>query len=212
MTSQQAKTFIKPVAAIGITYSGRMASRWATYEAGGGRSTALTALEIRPAMIADCPDVAAITHERDRVAVSDAQLRCELDLADGSRLLLVARVEGEVVAFGRAAHWNASSSAPANSAPSGWYRFGVIVRDRWRRHGIGTELTRRRVTWISERAGTAYYFANARNRASIDLHEKLGFVEITRDFSFPGASFEGDEGILFRVDLQPQPIIPGGPT
>jgi ribosomal protein S18 acetylase RimI-like enzyme len=156
---------------------------------------------IRPAVAADCPDVAAIAHERDGVAVSDAQLRCELDLADGGRLLLVARVEGELVAFGRAARWDAPAPAPATSAPSGWYLFGVIVRDRWRRHGIALELTRRRLEWISERAGEAYYFANSRNGASIDLHAKLGFTELSRDFTFPGASFEGGKGILFRVEL-----------
>ena len=72
----------------------------------------------------------------------------------------------------------------------------------WRRRGIGIELTRQRLAWIGDRAGSAYYFANARNVPSIDLHAKLGFAESTRDFTFPGASFEGGAGILFRVDLR----------
>ena len=63
------------------------------------------------------------------------------------------------------------------------------------------ELTRQRLAWISERADEAYYFSNARNRVSVDLHRQLGFVEVTRDFAFPDASFEEGEGILFRVDL-----------
>jgi hypothetical protein len=55
--------------------------------------------------------------------------------------------------------------------------------------------------WISERASEAFYFANALNRPSIDLHARLGFVELTRDFSIPGASFVGGCGILFRAEL-----------
>ncbi len=90
---------------------------------------------------------------------------------------------------------------PTTWPPSGWYLLGVIVRDRWRRHGLGRELTKKRVEWIGERADEAWYFSNARNQTSIDLHAQVGFVEVTRDFSFPDASFEGGEGILFRVDL-----------
>ena len=43
--------------------------------------------------------------------------------------------------------------------------------------------------------------ANARNTASIELHERFGFEEITRRFSFPGLTFKGGEGILFRLRL-----------
>jgi hypothetical protein len=63
-------------------------------------------------------------------------------------------------------------------------------------------LTPQRLAWIGDRADAAYYFANARNVTSIDLHGKLGFIEVTRDFTFPGASFEDGAGILFRVDLR----------
>ena len=67
------------------------------------------------------------------------------------------------------------------------------------------ELTRRRLGWIAGRGATeAYYFANAQNLASIDLHAKLGFVELTRDFHVPGATFAGGVGILFRVQLKPE--------
>ena len=41
--------------------------------------------------------------------------------------------------------------------------------------------------------------------ASIDLHRQLGFVELTRDFTFPGASFEGGVGILFNTELGQRP-------
>jgi GNAT superfamily N-acetyltransferase len=116
--------------------------------------------------------------------------------------LLVADVGGELAAFARAGRWEPPGDSPDGTAPAGWYLFGVVVRDRWRRLGIGIELTRQRLAWIGDRAEAAYYFANARNVTSIDLHRKLGFDEVTRDFTFPGASFEGGAGILFRVDLR----------
>jgi ribosomal protein S18 acetylase RimI-like enzyme len=178
-----------------------MASKGAAYQPGALRASAPDGLAIRRANPSDCADVGAIAHERDGVPLPDATLRCERDVANQDRLLLIARVDGELAAFGRSARWQPTASAPANVAPTGWYLFGVIVRDRWRRRGIAMELTRRRLAWISERANEAYYFANSRNRVSIELHAKLGFVEVSRDFTFPGASFEDGEGILFRADL-----------
>jgi ribosomal protein S18 acetylase RimI-like enzyme len=177
-------------------------SHWATFRAATSDDAALEDVEIRPAVASDCRGVAAIIRERDSVPLTDARAHCERDLAGVDRLLLVASVGGELAGFGRTARWQQPrGKLPANMAPSGWYLLGVIVRDRWRRHGIGLELTRKRLDWIRERADEAYYFSNARNQASIDLHQQLGFVEVTRDFTFPDASFEGGEGILFRVDL-----------
>lgn len=179
-----------------------MTSHWATYQRRDPDDPELADVEIRPAVAADCRGVAAIIRERDSVPLSDARAHCERDLAGADRLLLVASVGGELAGFGRTARWQQPrGKLPDNIAPSGWYLLGVIVRDRWRRHGIALELTRRRLDWIRERADEAYYFSNARNQVSIDLHRQLGFVEVTRDFSFPDASFEGGEGILFRVDL-----------
>ncbi len=93
--------------------------------------------------------------------------------------------------------------SPPNMAPAGWYLSGVIVAEDYRRRGIGRRLTQARLNWIAERDRAAYYFSNARNRASIDLHRAFGFVELTRDFTFPGASFEGGVGILFKAELAP---------
>ena len=156
---------------------------------------------VRPAVAVDCRGVAAIVRERDGVPLADARAHCERDVAGADRLLLVAMVGDELAGFARAARWQRPPRPSDNAAPSGWYLLGVVVRDRWRRHGIALELTRRRLSWIAERANEAYYFTNARNRVSIDLHQHVGFVEVTRDFDFPDASFEGGEGILFRVDL-----------
>jgi ribosomal protein S18 acetylase RimI-like enzyme len=180
-------------------------SQWATYEPDRPPESGPGSLKIRPAVAADCTDVAAITHERDAVPVATALERCTQDLEKPDHLLLVADVDAEIAGFARAARWKRPPDATPDVAPDGWYLFGVVIRDRWRRRGIGLELTRRRIAWIADRADEAWYFANARNRASIDLHARLGFVEVTRDFAFPGASFEGGVGVLCRVDLAPRP-------
>ena len=182
-----------------------MTSHWAAYQAAGEGDPVVDDLVVRPAVQADCRGVAAIVRERDGVPLVDARAHCERDIAGTDRLLLVATVGDELAGFARAARWQRPLKAPDNTAPAGWYLLGVVVRDRWRRHGIALELTRQRLEWIRERADEAFYFSNARNRVSIDLHEQLGFVELTRDFDFPDASFAEGEGILFRVDLPPRP-------
>jgi hypothetical protein len=59
-------------------------------------------------------------------------------------------------------------------------------------------------TWvprIAGRAPEAWYVTNARNHRSLRLHERLGFREVTRDFVFPGVTFEGGVGVLSRAEL-----------
>jgi ribosomal protein S18 acetylase RimI-like enzyme len=85
--------------------------------------------------------------------------------------------------------------------PEGWYLGGVVVDPLQRRRGIGARLTRERLAWIAARAGQAYYFVNERNRASIDLHARLGFRELARDIRVTGLTFTGGVGLLFGLDL-----------
>lgn len=68
--------------------------------------------------------------------------------------------------------------------------------------GVGTALTRARLAWIRRHDDEAWYFANARNLASIEMHRRLGFREVTRDFSFPSVTFDGDVGVLYRAVLR----------
>jgi len=114
----------------------------------------------------------------------------------------VAEWDGSVAGFGKCRRHARTSADPPNAGPEGWYLAGLIVDGRFRRRGIGRALTADRLAWIAERAAVAYYFANARNAASVALHEPFGFREITRDFSLPGAEFEGGAGILFRAELR----------
>jgi ribosomal protein S18 acetylase RimI-like enzyme len=126
------------------------------------------------------------------------------------RLLLVAAIADEVVAYGRACLFHQPPDPPADTAPEGYYLTGVFVHPGWRRAGIGAALTEGRLRWIAERADEAWFFANARNIASIELHRLFGFVEITRQFSFLSVTFEGGAGILFRSRLDRAPgRLPG---
>ena len=90
------------------------------------------------------------------------------------------------------------ADAPADTAPPGYYLMGLIVHPDFRRRGIAAALTHARLDWISDQADEAWYFANARNAASIALHASFAFEEVTRSFFYPRVDFDRGEGILFR--------------
>jgi ribosomal protein S18 acetylase RimI-like enzyme len=123
------------------------------------------------------------------------------DLGAPDRLLVVAELEGAIVGYGRARLFEPEPDAPVDVVPAGYYLTGLFVVANHRRGGIGAGLTQGRLAWIAERADEAWYFANARNTASVELHRRFGFEEVTRRFTYPGVTFAGGEGILFRLRL-----------
>jgi ribosomal protein S18 acetylase RimI-like enzyme len=123
------------------------------------------------------------------------------DIENPEHHLVVADSGGVLVGYGRARLFEPKPDAPADTAPRGYYLTGVFVAPAERRNGLGAALTQPRLDWIGERASAAWCFANARNTASIELHRRLGFEEVSRRFSFPGLTFEGGEGILFRLQF-----------
>jgi len=153
-------------------------------------------------------DVAAVAHiEAAREGVDPAAFEVRLggQLADPATLVLVAEVDGNIVGFGRAGFIARPRDAVASWIPEGWYLVGVVVVDAWRRAGVGRALTEARLAWIAERAERAYYFTNARNQVSIDLHRKLGFRELSRTFTGPGIQFDGGQGVLDVIELHRVP-------
>ena len=158
---------------------------------------------IRDAVADDIASCAALARsassKRDLADWSEA-LRG--DLTSPGQHLSVAEAGGEIIGYGRVMLFLPSADAPAGTAPRGYYLTGMFVRPDHRRVGIGTALTRARLAWISEHDDRAWYFANARNAASIELHRRLGFREVTRDFSFPGVTFDGGVGVLFCAMLR----------
>jgi aminoglycoside 6'-N-acetyltransferase I len=115
-------------------------------------------------------------------------------IADPQRLFVVAEtVDGTIVGWAKTHYFD----SPAESAPAGHYLGGVNVLPDYRLRGIGSALTRPRLEWIFERAPEAWFFTNARNIASIELHARLGFREVARASELHGVAFEGGVGILF---------------
>jgi GNAT superfamily N-acetyltransferase len=153
---------------------------------------------VRLATEADLDACARLAVARDGGDASVWISRLSEHLAADDAALFVADV-GDVVGFGRVAWFAPPDDAPGNAAPSGYYLLGLLVDTQWRRGGLGERLTAACLAWVWERAAECWYFANAGNRASLDLHERLGFRPVTRDFCFPGVTFEGGEGVLSRA-------------
>ena len=157
-------------------------------------------IRIRPADLEDADKLGRISAEREgeeaSIHITAFRRAIEGDEIGESLLVLVAEFEGEVIGFGKAKRVDSEDASPA-----GWYLSGVVVDPDYRRRGAGRLLTAARLKWISERSRCAYFFANARNRVSIELHERFGFQEIARGPGFAGVSFTGGEGILFRAEL-----------
>jgi ribosomal protein S18 acetylase RimI-like enzyme len=154
-------------------------------------------VSIRPAEVRDAQALAEISARRERSGDVEARRKRfeeQVTLADG--FVVVAEVEGQVVGYGRVVHHPGS-----HGCPPGWYLMGLVVSPEFRRRGIGERLTLARLYWIAARADKAFYVANAQNMVTIELHARVGFKEITREFTFPGIEFQGGEGVLFAADL-----------
>jgi predicted N-acetyltransferase YhbS len=154
---------------------------------------------IRAATVADLDACARLAADHDGRPPETHRERLERYLGEPARVRsFVATSEGEVVASARLSHFAPPVDAPANVAPAGWYLIGLIVAPAHRGRGIGLALTQARVDWALEHAGEAWYFTGTANAASFALHARVGFEEVTRDFWFPGVTFER-AGILCRI-------------
>jgi ribosomal protein S18 acetylase RimI-like enzyme len=100
------------------------------------------------------------------------------DITDDRRQMLVAKVNGQVVAYGRVTELAADEAGP--ETPAGYYLSGVLVEPALRRRGIALALTRARLRWAFARTDEVFYVAGADNVASLHLHTALGFREVKR--------------------------------
>ena len=186
-------------------------SKFAEYAPGNSLEAELRpadGLSIRTAGPRDLPQAARIVAEREGedVGVYRAKLSRELegDPASTRSSIWVAALRDQVIGFARAGYFAPPADSPADTAPEGWYLGGLVVDPEYRRRGVGLRLTQARIDWIAHRSDKVYYFASARNLPTLDLHQRLGFTEVTRSFSFPRVSFTGGVGILFEL------VIPSG--
>jgi ribosomal protein S18 acetylase RimI-like enzyme len=163
-------------------------------------------LIVRPSTGADLPRVARLAVAERGGERAEWRARFAGNLADPDGCLLLAEIGGQVMAYGRVRRFDPppeapADIAPADNAPAGYYLAGLLVASAYRRRGIGERLTRARMAWTATRATEIWFFANAANRASLLLHQRLGFREVTRDFTYPGVTFTGGVGVLCRASL-----------
>jgi ribosomal protein S18 acetylase RimI-like enzyme len=158
---------------------------------------------IRTAAAADLAASArlAAAHRGGEYAAWLARLAADFDHPQAC--LLVAEDSARLTGYGRVRRFSPSPDGPASLAPPGYYLSGLLVHPGYRRRGIGGLLTRARMAWTAARAGEIWYFTDAGNQASLRLHQRLGFREVTRDFTFPQVTFEGGVGVLGRAQLEP---------
>ncbi len=183
-------------------------NRFVQFKSESGERSSLAGeneLIVRPAGESDLDELAGIAAEWEGENVEDwlpiMQQAFEESRRSDRSLLLVATFSGLALGYGRATFFSPPGNSPSNAAPEGWYLTGVVVRPGYRRRGVGAELTRERLARIAPLSTKAYYFANARNAVTIELHRRFGFQEMTRDFWFPRVRFTDGTGILFCSDL-----------
>ena len=162
-------------------------------------TSAVLARDARVDDVGSCVSLALIASPGSDVSIWRTSLLEDIGSAD--RLLVVGERAGEVIGYGRVLRFVPEPDAPADIAPSGYYLMGLVVHPDHRRRGVAAALTQARLDWISRHANEAWYFANARNAASIALHAPFGFEEVTRSFFYPRVDFDRGEGILFRRRL-----------
>jgi ribosomal protein S18 acetylase RimI-like enzyme len=177
-------------------------SGFADYQPDVDRQSPRAAVAVRPAQLSDLEASARLIVSRTGGSVEARTHRLMADLRDPERYAAVACADDEVIGYGGVIHHQVSPEDPPDTAPTGYYLVGLIVaRDR-RRRGIGELLTVERMRWTADRADSVYYFANLANGATLDLHNRLGFTELTRDFSFPGDPLQPGTGVLLRAGLR----------
>ena len=178
---------------------------FAAYEPDSTRRPSESAISIREGLEGDLSACAALIVTRTGGPVEERRERLLGDLEAPDRYVTVACAgagpDAEVVGYGGVIRHELTAEHPPGTAPSGYYLIGLIVAPAWRRHGIGELLTLDRMRWTAERAHTIWYFANVANGATLDLHQRLGFQEVTRDFTFPRAPLTPGNGVLLKAPL-----------
>jgi ribosomal protein S18 acetylase RimI-like enzyme len=157
-------------------------------------------VEIRAATVRDieCLTQMSLSREPGDPTKISSGFRAYLDDQSNS-ILRIATVDNLVAGFGKARLLTYINQKELEYP--GWYLIGLIVAPEYRGAGVGMMLTLDRIEKIREVASEVYYFANARNRVSIELHEKLGFRLEKDGFSFPGVTFTSGRGCLYKMVL-----------
>lgn len=154
-------------------------------------------MRFRRATVADGAAIARLTHEQYGGDLAAWEVRTAAALGRGEQVL-VATEDDDVVAYAKAGR--RLPTGPDDPAPGGWYLTGVVVAEGWRRRGVARRLTRLLLNGLLATGEQVWSFTNARNAASLALHDDLGLTEVLRSPTLLGEEFDGGEGVLFRAD------------
>lgn len=163
------------------------------YEPDAHSTRSDASVEIRPVEAADVDGLAEVMAVRGRAAKEhrDRALR----LIERLDVLLIAEKDGVPVGWCGIQKF----SIRPDTEPE-WLISGLTVVPGQRRQGIAARLLCGvlEATAASSPNQPIFSVINARNLASIDLHQQLGFSEVGRAATFAGIDFTGGVGVLLR--------------
>ncbi|MEP7020860.1 MAG: GNAT family N-acetyltransferase [Pseudonocardiales bacterium] len=158
-------------------------------------------VQVRALAATDVTDCATLIASRGGGDPGLSADKLRRDLAHPDRHLFVAVSGDDVVGYGAVIRHEPTPADPPDTAPAGYYLVGLMIASHWRRRGIGALLTTTRMTFVRRHADEVWCFANIANTAVLDLQRHLGFAEVTRQFSFPGAPLTPGTTVLLRASL-----------
>jgi ribosomal protein S18 acetylase RimI-like enzyme len=133
---------------------------------------------IRRAVGEDIQSCAQLIAEQESEGVETWRQRFEANLQDVDRQFFVALHGESVIGYGHTVHYLRPEDAGPDASPSGYFLSGLLVAPNFRRDGVGTGLTVARLDALREETDEVFYVANPENIATIELHKRLGFVEL----------------------------------
>lgn len=155
-------------------------------------------MRVRQAASSDASTVAAVMASRGGSV--ESHLGAAERLVDRAPVVLLAECscDGHVRAIG----WSGAVRTPLEqNGPLAWVIAGLTVCPGYRRSGVGAHLVGAVTDEVARKDPGAllYSIINVRNRASIALHRKAGFVEVACRKTFAGITFDGGIGVLLSV-------------
>lgn len=164
---------------------------------------------VRRARPEDAEAIVRLTCARHGLDEDAVRPRIDEELAGFVRCepwcVFVTEIGHHLVGFGRARQLAHGRDGLPLALPEGWYLTGVIVDPTWRRRGLGEVLTAARLDWLRRRTDAAYYVASRENRASIALHERFGFHELARGFTYERAGLTPERSVAYELILPSSP-------
>ncbi|MGH9387549.1 MAG: GNAT family N-acetyltransferase [Vicinamibacterales bacterium] len=160
----------------------------------------MMALAIRPALVSDADDIAALTRQLGyELASVDAAPRLSRLLSRSDQLLLIAEIDGRAVGWIHAGLWE-------DIEAEAFVVIGGLVVDRGhRRQGIGQMLIERAEEWAREQGcSIVRLWSSATRTESHRFYECLGYTNIKTQYAFvkslDGADTENLRRFVPRVE------------